>query len=64
MQSPRSKAMSPVWIRMKGLRNVLAHEYFGVDVDILWQTIQEDLPALKAALANMGSCASPTEPSA
>ncbi len=38
------------WQRMRGLRNLLAHEYFGVDVSILWQTIQEDLPALKPLL--------------
>jgi uncharacterized protein with HEPN domain len=31
---------------MKGVRNLLAHEYFGVDVGIIWQTIQEDLPAI------------------
>ena len=35
---------------MKGLRNLLAHEYFGVDSGILWQTIQEDLPALEPLL--------------
>ncbi len=34
------------WNRVRGLRNLLAHEYSGVDVSILWQTIHEDLPAL------------------
>lgn len=34
------------WNQMKGIRNMLIHEYFGVDIDVLWQTIQEDLPAL------------------
>ena len=29
---------------------VLAHEYFGVDVGMVWQTIQEDLPAIKPLL--------------
>ena len=38
---------------MKGLRNVLAHEYFGVDTDVVWQTIQEDLPGLKKLLEKM-----------
>ena len=27
-------------------RNVLVHECFGIDVDILWQTVTHDVPAL------------------
>ena len=32
------------------MRNALAHGYFNVDSTIVWQTIQNDLPALKAQL--------------
>lgn len=35
------------WTQMKAMRNILVHEYFGVDTDILWQTVQEDLPLLR-----------------
>jgi len=35
---------------MKGIRNILAHEYFGVDLEILWKTVTEDLPILKNRL--------------
>ena len=38
------------WGMMKGIRNIIAHEYFGVDLEILWKTIKEDLPALKKRL--------------
>lgn len=38
------------WADIRGMRNRVAHEYFGVDVKVLWETAQEDLPQLLAAL--------------
>lgn len=34
------------WWTMRGVRNVVVHEYFGVDDCILWATVQHDLPPL------------------
>jgi uncharacterized protein with HEPN domain len=34
------------WMEMRGMRNLVVHEYFGVDVAILWQTLRDDLPGL------------------
>lgn len=35
------------WIDVAGFRNEAIHNYFGIDVDIVWQTIKEDIPLLK-----------------
>ncbi|HOT22826.1 MAG TPA: DUF86 domain-containing protein [Thermoleophilia bacterium] len=34
------------WAIMRGVRNVVVHEYFGVDDRILWHTVVHDLPPL------------------
>jgi uncharacterized protein with HEPN domain len=32
------------------MRNKLIHEYFGADIDIIWQTVQEDIGLLETAV--------------
>ena len=39
------------WDEMRGMRNVLAHVYFGVSLPIIWQTITHNIPELKSHLA-------------
>ena len=34
------------WQDIKDFRNLLIHEYFGVDLEIIWLIIQQDLPHL------------------
>ena len=38
------------WRAIVGMRNHLTHAYYDVDLDILWQTVKEDLPPLIQAL--------------
>jgi len=38
------------WSEMKGLRHRLVHEYFRIQLPIVWDTIQSDLPKLIAQL--------------
>jgi uncharacterized protein with HEPN domain len=38
------------WKAFVGFRNVLIHEYFGIEWNIVWNTIKKDLPELKINL--------------
>jgi len=44
-----TKAKNPdvAWKEILGMRNKVIHEYFGIDDEILWKTIKEDLPVFK-----------------
>ena len=41
------------WQEMRAMRNFVVHEYFGVSDNILWDTIQIDLPPLEPLLREM-----------
>jgi len=49
----RSKYPDIPWRDMAGMRDKLIHAYFGVDLEVLWKTIQQDLPALKVMISEM-----------
>lgn len=38
------------WADIIGMRHKVVHEYLGVDEDIVWKVVTEDLPLLVAAL--------------
>lgn len=41
------------WKNAGDLRNLVAHEYFRVDLDIIWDITQEDLPPLKQQIEDI-----------
>ena len=45
-QAGRDQAPDIPWEDMTGMRHRLVHAYFDINLDILWQTVQEDIPAL------------------
>ncbi|MBD3271705.1 MAG: DUF86 domain-containing protein [Elusimicrobia bacterium] len=47
--SPQIKIQHPEieWKKIAGLRDILVHEYFGVDVEVIWDIIVHKLPELK-----------------
>jgi len=43
----RSKYPTIPWRDITGARDVLVHEYFRIDLEMAWDMVHEDLPALK-----------------
>jgi uncharacterized protein with HEPN domain len=53
--TPATQAAYPgvPWPAAARMRDRLVHHYFDIDLDVLWATIQDDLPALLAALPGL-----------
>lgn len=41
------------WKQVVGARDKVVHEYFGIDLEVIWKTIQDDLPILKREIDQM-----------
>jgi len=49
----RAAAKKIPWKQIAGLRDILIHEYFGVDLKLVWKVIQKDIPELKKNMINL-----------
>ena len=45
-QSLKERRSDVEWQDIRDFRNLLIHEYFGVDLEIVWKIIKDDLPVL------------------
>ena len=43
----KAKYPAVSWKQVAGMRNILIHEYFGVDVKLVWSTVKIDMPVFK-----------------
>jgi uncharacterized protein with HEPN domain len=53
--TPKVRATNPhvPWSKMVGLRNVVSHQYFRIDVKSIWQTAIQAVPPLQTEIQNI-----------
>lgn len=49
-QSMRSRYTDLHWRGMAGMQDKVIHDYFGVDLEVVWRTVHEELPPLRKGI--------------
>lgn len=52
-ETTRRQTSAIPWEDIIGMRNRLVHAYFDINLEILWRTVQDDLPPLIAAIEDV-----------
>ena len=58
-QKVKDKYPDVAWNEMKGMRNFISHEYFGLQLDSIWDTAINDIPMLKEQIKKIIADLSP-----
>ena len=49
----KSKYPQVDWRRVAAFRNVVVHDYLGIDLEKIWEIVQRDVPLLKSIVSSM-----------
>ena len=52
-EETKKKHKEVQWKKIAGTRDKMIHHYFGVDLDIVWRIIKDDIPTLKKKILNI-----------
>ena len=52
-QALKDNNSKPLWKRMTDIADALLHEYYAIDTNVVWTTVERDIPALKTLIRTL-----------